>query len=107
MARLTYPLLLLTLAFGTLLPAQTDPGPGRGPQGPGPGRPVPGLNASEMAWFNEGTERFREIDSVSGTQPGAPGSGLGPRFNGSSCAQCHAHPTIGGSSPRVNPQIEL
>jgi CxxC motif-containing protein (DUF1111 family) len=60
-----------------------------------------------MAYFNEGLSRFREVDSVSGTQPGAPGSGLGPRFNLNSCAGCHAHPGPGGSSPQVNPQIPM
>ena len=33
--------------------------------------------------------------------------GLGPRFNAASCAQCHAHPLVGGSSPSVNPQVSL
>ncbi|HXJ37711.1 MAG TPA: di-heme oxidoredictase family protein [Bryobacteraceae bacterium] len=107
MARLTNTLLLLTLSTSGLLLAQIDPGPGRGPQGPGPARPLAGLNANELAWFNEGADRFREVDSVSGTQPGAPGSGLGPRFNGNSCSQCHAHPVMGGSSPILNPQVEL
>ncbi len=100
-------IILLTLATGSLLLAQNDPGPGRGPQGPTPARPLPGLNANELAWFNKGVEVFREVDSVSGTEPGAAGSGLGPRFNGNSCSQCHIHPTLGGSSPRVNPQVAL
>ena len=52
-------------------------------------------------------ERFREVDSVSGTQPGATGSGLGPRFNLNSCVGCHAQPGPGGSSPRLNPQIPV
>ena len=30
---------------------------------------------------------------------GEAGVGLGPTFNGNSCAQCHAQPTIGGASP--------
>src|SRR5262249_27396646 len=41
--------------------------------------------------------------------------GLGPTFNGNSCAQCHAQPSIGGSSPGTaspqnpgpNPQVAL
>ncbi|HTS37371.1 MAG TPA: di-heme oxidoredictase family protein [Candidatus Solibacter sp.] len=44
--------------------------------------------------------RFTEVDSVSGTIE--EGSGLGPTFNGNSCAQCHAQPAIGGSSPGQN-----
>lgn len=60
-----------------------------------------------MSLFIEGASRFREIDSVSGTQPGATGTGLGPRFNLNSCAGCHAQPAVGGSSPQVNPQIAV
>jgi CxxC motif-containing protein (DUF1111 family) len=71
------------------------------------GSPLPGLNASQMAYYNEGRNRFTEVDSVSGTQPGATGVGLGPRFNSNSCASCHAHPAPGGSSPSVNPQIAV
>jgi CxxC motif-containing protein (DUF1111 family) len=93
--------------------AQTDPGPRPGP--PSAGRPLPGLDANALAYFNAGAGRFMEIDSVSGTQPGATGSGLGPRFNMNSCAGCHAQPTPGGSSPspaskqnpQVNPQIAV
>jgi CxxC motif-containing protein (DUF1111 family) len=85
--------------------AQTDPGPRPGP--PPVTRPLAGLTAYELAYFQEGLSRFQEVDSVSGTQPGAAGSGLGPRFNGNSCAQCHAHPSVGGTSPRVNPQVAM
>jgi CxxC motif-containing protein (DUF1111 family) len=56
-----------------------------------------------------------EVDSVSGTLAGENGSGLGRTFNGNSCAQCHAQPAIGGSSPGLkspqnpipNPQVAL
>ena len=34
-------------------------------------------------------------------------AGLGPRFNLDSCAGCHTHPAIGGSSPAINPQVEV
>jgi CxxC motif-containing protein (DUF1111 family) len=88
---------------GSVVQAQTDPGPRSGP--PAAGRPLPNLSATEQALFNEGASRFQSIDSVSGTQPGAPDSGLGPRFNLNSCAGCHAQPSVGGSSPSVNPQI--
>ena len=50
---------------------------------------------------------FMEVDSVSGTISGEGGSGLGPTFNGNSCAQCRAFPAVGGSSPATNPQVEL
>ena len=38
---------------------------------------------------------------------GGPNIGLGPRFNGNQCAQCHAQPNIGGSSPSMNPMFAL
>jgi CxxC motif-containing protein (DUF1111 family) len=100
---------LRTLMTGLLaaaaMQAQTDPGPRPGP--PTLTRPLMGLTASDLAYFQQGLSLFQEVDSVSGTQPGADGSGLGPRFNGNSCAQCHAHPSVGGTSPPVNPQIAM
>ena len=105
--------LFTVVAAGQILFAQTDPGPRGGP--PDAGQPLQGITQSELAYFNEGLARFREIDSVSGTQPGATGVGLGPRFNMNSCAGCHAQPVAGGSSPspnskqnaQVNPQIAM
>jgi len=44
---------------------------------------------------------------VSGTVSGAPGHGLGPRFNADSCAACHSQPAIGGTSPATNPEIAI
>jgi CxxC motif-containing protein (DUF1111 family) len=68
---------------------------------------LPGLSPAEIAYFNEGLRRFTQIVSVTGTQPGATGAGLGPRFNLNSCAGCHAFPGPGGSSPPLNPQIAV
>jgi CxxC motif-containing protein (DUF1111 family) len=90
-----------------------DPGPRGGP--PNAGGPYPTLNPSEQAFFEATRTRFQEVDSVSGTIPGETGSGLGPTFNGNSCAMCHAQPAIGGSSPGLaspqnsipNPQVAL
>jgi CxxC motif-containing protein (DUF1111 family) len=73
------------------------------------------LNANEQNFFNQAQLRFQEIDSVSGGIAGEAGVGLGPTFNGNSCAQCHAQPTIGGASPGLsspqnpipNPQVAL
>ncbi len=114
--------------LATLTFAQNPPGPRPGPpqnnppqQGPQPGMPeqptpptmingaavIHGATQAEVAYFTEGLSRFNEVDSVSGTQPGAEGVGLGPRFNHNSCAGCHAHPAAGGSSPAVNPQIAV
>src|SRR5258708_1302132 len=94
--------LALLLALSAF--AQTDPGPRQGP--PAAGRPLRGLTPSERDQFNEGARRFNEVDSVSGTEPGAAGTGLGPRFNLNSCAGCHAFPAPGGASPASNPQID-
>jgi CxxC motif-containing protein (DUF1111 family) len=104
---------LAILAAAQTIWAQSDPGPRGGP--PNAGNPLPGLTAGELAYFTEGAARFREVDSVTGTQPGATGTGLGPRFNLNSCAGCHAQPAVGGSSPsptsrqapQVNPQIAM
>jgi CxxC motif-containing protein (DUF1111 family) len=95
--------LMIAVATAGLAFAQPPQGP---PNGGGP-RPLPGLTPSELASFQEGSRRFNEVDSVTGTQPGAPASGLGPRFNLNSCTGCHAQPTVGGSSPAVNPQVAM
>jgi CxxC motif-containing protein (DUF1111 family) len=83
--------------------AQTDPGPRSGAVGAG--GPITTLGAQEYSVFTAAQGVFKEIDSVSGTIE--PGKGLGPTFNGNSCAQCHAQPAAGGSSPANNPQIAL
>ena len=107
------------LCFATLLllsphlAAQNDPGPRHGSAAVG--GPFSGLNGNEQALFNQATQVLQEIDSVSGAVSGEPGSGLGPTYNGNSCAQCHAQPAVGGSSPGLNspqnsvtnPQIAL
>ncbi len=94
---------LIAMAFlmsATALQAQVDPGPRGGP--PGAGGPVPTLNPNETRFWDGGLAQFQIIFSVSGTIAGEPGVGLGPGFNGNSCAQCHAEPAIGGSSPGLN-----
>jgi CxxC motif-containing protein (DUF1111 family) len=104
----------VVVSLSTLeLCSQNDPGPRPGP--PAAGSFFSTLNANEQALFNQAQLRFQEIDSVSGTIAGESGSGLGPTFNGNSCAQCHAQPTIGGSGPGLispqnpiaNPQVAL
>jgi len=84
---------------------QRDPGPQ--PQPVPATTYLPNMTAAELASFQEGLSRFMEIDSVAGTEPGATGTGLGPRFNHNSCAGCHAHPYTGGSSPALNPQVQM
>jgi CxxC motif-containing protein (DUF1111 family) len=93
--------------------AQQDPGPRGGPAAAGGA--LPGLNSNEQSAFSNAVSNFIEVDSVSGTIPGETGTGLGPTFNGNSCAQCHAQPAVGGSSPGLsspqnpvpNPQVFL
>src|SRR6516164_7149253 len=95
------------------LSAQNDPGPRSGPAGAGSFYPT--LNGNEQALFTQALQVLQEIDSVKGTIAGESGSGLGPTFNGNSCAQCHAQPAMGGSSPapfspqvpQPNPQVAL
>jgi CxxC motif-containing protein (DUF1111 family) len=102
----------LVMVTGSLS-AQTDPGPRPGPAAVG--NYYSTLNSSEQYFFNQAISRFMEVDSVAGTIPGEAGSGLGPTFNGNSCAMCHAQPAIGGSSPGLaspqnpvqNPQVGL
>jgi CxxC motif-containing protein (DUF1111 family) len=83
--------------------AQRDPGPRAG--APGAGGPLAGLSSDALAFFNAARNRFQEVNSVSGTIEA--GNGLGPRFNGNSCAMCHVQPAIGGTSPAGNPQVPL
>ncbi len=96
---------VLTIALliaPTFALAQTDPGPRTGAAGAG--AKIAGLTVKESKFFDAGLEEFGEVASVTGagedTEPG-----LGPRFNMNSCASCHAHPAVGGSSPPANPQV--
>jgi CxxC motif-containing protein (DUF1111 family) len=81
-------------------------GGGRGPSDggvrggdPGAGGSLHGLNDTENQYFEGAKDVFNEVDAVP--------NGLGPRFNLDSCAGCHAYPSVGGSSPPVNPQVAL
>jgi CxxC motif-containing protein (DUF1111 family) len=95
------------------LGAQTDPGPRGG--SPGAGGRYQTLDFNETLLFAQVSQRFAEVDSVSGNIPNETGSGLGPTFNGNSCTMCHAQPAVGGSSPGLkskqnsisNPQVAL
>ena len=109
--------LILCLAVVSLsslkLQSQNDPGPRSGP--PDAGSFFPTLNPNEQNFFNQAQLRFQEVNSVLGLIAGEDSAGLGPTFNGNSCAQCHAQPTIGGTSPGLtspqnsiqNPQVGL
>ncbi len=110
----TVPAFVLVPFTASVVHAQAkDPGPRAGAAGAGSFYPT--LNANEQQFFNQALARFQEVDSVSGTIANESGVGLGPTFNGNSCAQCHAQPAIGGSSPGLtspqkpvpNPQVAL
>ncbi len=53
---------------------------------------LPGLLPADQAKFDAGLDEFADIET--------PDRGLGPVFNGASCAECHNRPTIGGSRAR-------
>lgn len=95
----------LLLLLGGQAYAQSDPGVRGGD--PGAGSPYSTLSDNERDVFVDGQADFMEIDSVKGTISGEGAVGLGPTFNGNSCAQCHASPSVGGSSPAANPQVGL
>jgi CxxC motif-containing protein (DUF1111 family) len=84
-------------------PPLQDPGVRGGPAGAG--GPLPGLAAAEQAFFKAARNRFRAVDSVSGSR--INGAGLGPRYNANSCSACHLQPAIGGTSPATNPEVAL
>ena len=58
-------------------------------QSGGPGSPLPGITPVEFEEFRLGLEDFTEVEATE--------EGLGPAFNGSSCAVCHNVPAIGGA----------
>jgi len=88
-----------------------DPGPRGGARGAGGAYDT--LSPDEQTFFATARDIFSEVDSVSGKIE--EGKGLGPTFNGNACAQCHAEPDVGGSSPHptlghvrmANPQVGL
>jgi len=72
-----------------------DPGVRGGDSGAGD--PIHGLTRGQLAFFNAGKDEFEEVEGVE--------EGLGPTMNLDSCGGCHSQPAIGGSSPKVNPQV--
>jgi CxxC motif-containing protein (DUF1111 family) len=54
-----------------------------------PGSPLPGLTPVEFEEFRLGLDDFLEVEATE--------EGLGPAFNGASCAVCHNVPAVGGS----------
>jgi CxxC motif-containing protein (DUF1111 family) len=72
-----------------------DPGVRGGPSGAG--GPLAGVSSDYQGFFAAAQSIF--------TRPDAVVNGLGPRFNGNACSQCHIQPEVGGSSPAQNPQM--
>jgi CxxC motif-containing protein (DUF1111 family) len=58
-------------------------------QAPRLGEPLTGISASDVEAFRLGLEDFLEVESAE--------EGLGPAFNGTSCAVCHNVPVVGGA----------
>lgn len=73
------------MAIGLCLEAIAIRGQERAVQ---PGDPLPGITPVEFSEFRLGLEDFVEVETSE--------DGLGPAFNGTSCAVCHNLPAIGG-----------
>jgi CxxC motif-containing protein (DUF1111 family) len=54
-----------------------------------PGDPLSGVTPAEFEEFRLGLDDFLEVETAE--------EGLGPAYNGTSCAACHSIPAIGGS----------
>ena len=81
MSRAIRAIAIATLLFaGAIATTQT--------QSAGPGSPLPGLTPVEFEEFRLGLDDFTEVEAAE--------EGLGPAFNGPSCAVCHNVPAIGG-----------
>jgi len=92
---------LSVLVSGSIVSSQVvqfgarDPGVRGGPAGAGGF--LSGLTGKQQQFFEQGKADFNELEEVD--------EGLGPRMNLDGCGACHAQPAVGGSSPRVNPQV--
>ena len=64
-----------------------------------PGDPLPGLTPAEFEEFQLGLEDFLEVETA--------GEGLGPAYNGTSCAACHIVPAVGGIAPMTTTRVGL
>jgi CxxC motif-containing protein (DUF1111 family) len=82
---------------GAVARGARDPGARVGDSGAG--APLTGLDSYEAAYFKAAEALFITPEGI--------GDGLGPRFNLDACAGCHAQPSVGGSSPAVNPQVAV
>lgn len=74
----------------------------------GAGNVIANGGSSAGFWFQAAAVFGQEV-TVNGVSNGngATITGLGPAFNGNSCVMCHSQPSVGGSSPAVNPQVAV
>lgn len=61
------------------------------------GDPLPDLSDSEFSLFLAGRDVFEEVESVA--------DGIGPVFNGVTCANCHNGPAVGGGADVLSTRI--
>jgi hypothetical protein len=71
--------------------AEGEPAATQAPNDELPGRPRPDLTPDQLAAFEAGRQLF--VQKL---------PGVGPLFNDEACADCHAHPTVGGSGDLVH-----
>jgi CxxC motif-containing protein (DUF1111 family) len=77
------PVLALLISTGCKSPRQQ----------PALGEPLANLTREQRAQFNEGKQVFQRVFK--------PENGLGPLFNGNSCAECHESPVVGGIGDEI------
>src|SRR5258708_30048868 len=92
-------------AKGGVLATVTAVDPGPRPLPANAGGFLPSLSANEQQIEPSITTEFNRVHDVVVTSP--TDGGLGPLFNENSCASCHAHPAVGGSSPPSNPLFSI
>jgi CxxC motif-containing protein (DUF1111 family) len=76
-----------------LIAVLAPPASGGQARPPGP-QALPGVTPDELRTFREGADAFAERE--------APTDGLGPVFNGVSCAECHQAAGLGGAAGNLN-----
>jgi CxxC motif-containing protein (DUF1111 family) len=104
--KLAWVLTFAVLLFAGLALAQTDPGVQSASRGTGATIINPSNDPNGFtAFFQDGLNRFQEVESVSNNPSG--NNGLGPRFNMNQCSACHAQPAVGGSGAATNPEFEV
>jgi CxxC motif-containing protein (DUF1111 family) len=79
----------ITIAVGLVTGLFAIPGCPVPPPDAPPGAPLKGLNEEQRAQFEQGRDIFERVF--------VPEDGLGPLFNATGCATCHAQPVTGGA----------